>query len=525
MSSVGCPFTITPYSTSGIINNPPVNNIDYTNQDFWSMKTRLINFINERFGPNGTELPNTFSDLVEGDIAIMLIENFAFLADLLSFKIDQTVNELFIDTVTQIENAFRISELVGFQPLPPIGASAMFVATINNPILTNINIPTPVSINISSGGITTNMELFAADSNNNPIFNQNIIIPAGQTINQSIIGIEGSTRIETFSGNGQPSQIISLSFNPVIYGSISIMVNGLSWNLVEYFTDSQPRPEYMVQFDSNWDAYIIFGNNQAGLIPTNGSLIQITYRIGGGIAGNIVSGYVNTQIMTIVPGLEFSVPINVTNYTSGTNGYAGDTVDDIRRKLPLYLSTQNRAVSGSDYQILADQFATPYNGQVGKSVAVLRNFGCAGNIIDIYILALSGTNDLAIASNELKVALNDQLVAQGMMTDFICIKDGSILTVDLNIEVTLDKFYQKFETEMSTNITNIINTFFDLDNWEYGETLQDTDIIKALSVITQIEECVVTLSTDDINNEGTIVTTSFNEIISPDQINISFTYT
>ena len=78
---------------------------------------------------------------------------------------------------------------------------------------------------------------------------------------------------------------------------------------------------------------------------------------------------------------------------------------------------------------------------------------------------------------------------------------------------------------MSTNITNIINTFFDLDNWEYGETLQDTDIIKALSVITQIEECVVTLSTDDINNEGTIVTTSFNEIISPDQINISFTYT
>ena len=140
-------------------------------------------------------------------------------------------------------------------------------------------------------------------------------------------------------------------------------------------------------------------------------------------------------------------------------------------------------------------------------------------------MALSGTNDLAIASNELKVALNDQLVAQGMMTDFICIKDGSILTVDLNIEVTLDKFYQKFETEMSTNITNIINTFFDLDNWEYGETLQDTDIIKALSVITQIEECVVTLSTDDINNEGTIVTTSFNEIISPDQINISFTYT
>ena len=115
MAINNCPFDITPYAISEITVKPVVFNLNYTNQDFWSMKNRLIDFIQQKFG-------DKFNDFVESDISIMLIENWAFIADTLSFKMDQIANEIFIDTVTEKENAFRLAKLVGFEPQPPISA-------------------------------------------------------------------------------------------------------------------------------------------------------------------------------------------------------------------------------------------------------------------------------------------------------------------------------------------------------------------------------------------------------------------
>jgi len=520
----GCPIIIDPYAESNIIKTSNIVNLNYTNQDFHSMKFRLIDFINERFGPNGTELPNTFSDLVESDLGIMLIENWAFLADTLSFKIDQMVNEMFIDTVSEVENAFRLSRLVGFKPQPPIAARSMWVATLQNPQPTNITIPTPIVIDAVSEGESITIELFQADSFNNPLFNEDILIPSGTTINRSIIGLEGQTFQQTISGTGETAQAYQLNFSPVIYDSVRVQVDGIQWEEVEYFTDSKPRKEYRVEFDSQYNAFVVFGNNRSGVIPSSGSQIVVTYRVGGGTRGNIVSGYVEVQRQTPVPGLQFQVPVSFRNVTRGEYGYDGDTIEDIRRKLPRYLRTQNRAVTGNDYKTLTDQFATPYHGKIGKSTAILRNHGCAGNIIDLYILALDSNGDLALASNELKVNLTEELNSKKMMTDYLCIRDGNVIYVDISVEVSLDKFYRKFEQEIRTNINNKINSFFSLTNWEYNKDLRSNDVIKILSSIEQVQNFEINFQTSDPDNSGSTVISNFDEIIRPDEINITFMY-
>ena len=312
-----CPAEVRPYLQSNVAKNTNSVSLNYTNQDFWSMKTRLVNFINERFGPTGTVLPNTFNDLVESSIAIMLIENWAFLADTLSFKMDQIVNELFIDTVTEVENAFRLAKLVGFTPQPPIAARSMWLATINNPLTTELVIDTPLAIDVVSENKNIRIELFQADANNNPIYEEPILIPTGSVSNQSIIGIEGTTRSDLLVGTGESAQTYQLSFFPVIFDSVRVKVDGVLWDRVDYFTDSQPRKEYRVEFDSAYNGYIIFGNNRAGLIPSNGSRIEVIYRQGGGTAGNIVTGFVKTQTQVAVPGLGFTVPVSLNNYTKG----------------------------------------------------------------------------------------------------------------------------------------------------------------------------------------------------------------
>ena len=43
-----CPFDVTPYSQSNNIVTPNIFNLNYTNQDYWSMKTRLIDFIRQK---------------------------------------------------------------------------------------------------------------------------------------------------------------------------------------------------------------------------------------------------------------------------------------------------------------------------------------------------------------------------------------------------------------------------------------------------------------------------------------------
>jgi len=512
-----CPFDVTPYSQSNNIVTPNIFNLNYTNQDYWSMKTRLINFIKQNFDKD-------FADFVESSLGIMLIENWAFIADTLSFKMDQIANEVFIDTVTELENAFRLAKLVGFNPQPPIASSSLWTATLNNPVLSDLVIPAPFGLSVGIGTANLQIELYPADSHNNPILDQDIIIPAGSVVNASIVGLEGSTRTQPATGTGAVAQSITLPQFPVIYDSVRVRVDGVTWDVVDYFTDSQPRRECRVEFDSLYKAYVIFGNSRAGMIPSNGSAIDITYRIGGGAIGNVVSNTITKQTVISVNSIEYPIPVSFSNYTKGQYGYDGDTIEDIRNKLPGWIRTQQRAVTGLDYKTIADQFVTPYQGKIGKSTVALRNYGCSGNIIDLYVLAQEGTDGLSEASDELKVELESHINNVKMLTDFVCIKNGVVISVDVSIDVVLDRFYRKFENELKTKIQNRISQFFSLPKWDYNQDLKDNNLLKSVSDLKEIKRTDITFTTNDPKNGGSSVTTKYYEIIRPDVIDISFTY-
>jgi len=518
------PSYINPFAQSKYSKNPPIDNQNYTNQEFWSLRARLVQFLQERFGSEGTVLPNTFNDFSEGSIAVMLIEMNAFIADLLSFKMDQQFGEIYIDSVTELENAFRLAKLVGYQPTPPIASRSLWAATLNSVQDQDVTIISglPIDITVDEGPIT--IELYPADSSNNPIFDRDIVIPAGSSENTSIVGLEGKTRVDDFSANGETYQSYELANSPVIYDSIRLRVDGIIWNKVDFFSESSPRKEYMVEFDSEYSAFVKFGNNKGGMIPSSGSQISIEYRIGGGIRGNIVSGYIETQRQANVTGLEFSIPVTLRNYTKGEYGYDGDTIETIKRQIPVYLKTQDRAVTGEDFEILADQFVTPYHGQIGKSTATLRHHGCAANIIDLYVLAKQENGVLAKASDDLKTKLYDYIDEHKMLNQTICIKDGEILEVDIFVEAITDIFYRKFEPEIREQILRRVDSFFDINNWNYGQNLKSSELIKALSDLVRVQDFDLSFVTNDDSNSGDYVSSKFNQIIRPGSLTISLTY-
>jgi len=507
---------ISPYDIGSTPKQTNIVSLNYTNQDFYSMKSRLVSFIKEKFG-------NDFNDFVESSLAIMLIENFAFLADTLSFKMDQIANEVFIDTVTELDNAFRLAKLTGLKPQPPIGSKALFSAKINAIQTFDVEIKTPFEIDIVSNQEPFSFELYAADYLNRPLFGESITIRAGQLINSNIVGIAGRTRNIEFTSTGSINLILSLPSFSIISDSIRVVINGQEWEQVDYFTSGLANKEYLVEYNPDYSASVIFGNGKGGLVPSVGSQIEILYRVGGGPNGDIVTNFATAESLIPIEGVPASVTVFLSNYTKGEFGYSGDTVEEIRQKIPLYLRTQNRTVSGEDYKTFSNQFATTYNGIMGKSTAALRSYGCAANIIDLFVLVRSGANGLAKANSQFKEELTNSIDEIKMLTDVICLRDGEIVDVNILIDVGMDKYYKKFEDDIRSNIENSVELFFNLNNWDYGQSLQETDVIQSMSNLKQIKNIDVTFNTVEMPSSK-IITTKYYEIIRPESITINFLY-
>lgn len=513
-----CPFDVTPLAVSKRITQTPIYSLNYTSQDYHSMKARMLDIMHTNFG-------NEFNDFAESSMAVMLIECWAWLADLLSFKIDQIANELFIDTVTEPENAFRLAKLMGFMPQPPLPARAMFMASKNSPHSIDISIATPAVVFLETGANEIRYELFPADANNNPIFGENIIIPAGSTFNNSIVGLEGSSHNTNYISTGRANQVTNLPYASVFYNSINITSNDIVWEQVDNFTESKTRPEYIVDYDADYKPSIIFGNGKAGMIPPQNLTLKISFRIANRTTAEIITGGLESKAYVNVTGIPNGVTIDFKNYTKSDYGYPGDSISEIRRKLPEFLRTQNRAVTGADYKNLANSFMSPHNGSIGKATSVLRNHGCAGNIIDIIVLSQTGNYKLVKANDNLKTELMEHLNNKKMFTDYLCVKDGEIILVDIHIDVVLDKINKKAEDAINRKIVDIMDWFFDLPNWEFGQPLKEIDVIKVLSEIKEVASFGISFITaQNIEMADNVISPRYNEIVRPDNININFVY-
>jgi hypothetical protein len=111
-----------------------------------------------------------------------------------------------------------------------------------------------------------------------------------------------------------------------------------------------------------------------------------------------------------------------------------------------------------------------------------------------------------------------------MLTDYISLKDGEIIYVDIAINVVLDKYYKKFQDEIKTQIQNRVNAYFALSNWDYGQILRDIDIVKTLSDLQQPRRYEINFVTTNPQNGGKQVIARYFEIIRSENIQVNFTY-
>jgi hypothetical protein len=90
--------------------------IRYINKDFNSLRNRLIEYTKTYF-------PNTFNDFSPSSTGMLFMEMAAYVGDVLSFYIDNQVQETFIQRARQTSNIFNLAYLLGYRPKVTTAAS------------------------------------------------------------------------------------------------------------------------------------------------------------------------------------------------------------------------------------------------------------------------------------------------------------------------------------------------------------------------------------------------------------------
>lgn len=105
--------------------------IKYYARDFESIKTQLISFIKQHYG-------DVYSDYSESSVAMMLLELNAIVGDNLSYHLDRTYNELFLDTAQNKDSIIKLAKNLGYKPRNKRASSCLVDVSIVVPTDFNI---------------------------------------------------------------------------------------------------------------------------------------------------------------------------------------------------------------------------------------------------------------------------------------------------------------------------------------------------------------------------------------------------
>ncbi len=311
---------------------------------------------------------------------------------------------------------------------------------------------------------------------------------------------------------------IELTQGPVVEGSIQVYISDVEENTTGPYTQVQNLffasgvndKIFEVIYDDDYKATVVFGNGITGANPSTNAKYTVLYRVGGGTRGNL-----NKNIINYTTTFNNS-QVTITNITKATGGSNAESVERAKKFGPLIFRSQDRLVTLVDYSVFANTFISSF-GTVGKATAVARNSFCTANTIDIYVLEKASDLQLQKATPVFKKQLLEAIDKKRMATDEVVIVDGLIRTLDLVTTVKIDKELQGLEESIKTKVRNKILTYMNVENREFGESLNISELNREIFEVEEIRYSTI----DNIDQD---IFVDFNEIIQLNNLTIKVEY-
>jgi len=492
--------------------------IDYNLNGFNDYRVALQNYLKSVY-------PLDYNNFAASDLGQMLLEMFAYMAATLTLRADMTANEMYIDTVKDRNNLSRLLELIGVAMKGPTASKATGKLTLPidyseiaaaGIIISESNRRISM-VNQRSGTPLTYSIMRQQDDGTLNVFNKDITIPqtdfiggvGEDAVTSNLMLLEGVTQSQTGTfGQDANRQTIVINNGPVIEGSIGVSSTeaaGTYYNEISnlYVASGGNTPVFEKKYNQDMTATLFFGDGVRGRMPSPGANYIVTYRTGGGVNGDIARGSLNSTV-TVLNGAS-NINAKIENTTKGSGGTTAETVAHAKRYAPYFFRTQYRAVTGEDYNALANSFVG-VAGKTAKAMASLRKNGAAANVIDLFVLAKASETQLERASVAYKKELLDYFQNYKMLTDDIVVSDGVIRTLDLVATLYIDKSNRRNADNIKQKTANELLKYFNVDNMEFGQVLSLADLNNFMLQVPEVRFFKV-------NNIDSDIYLNFNEII------------
>lgn len=236
---------------------------------------------------------------------------------------------------------------------------------------------------------------------------------------------------------------------------------------------------------SPFSKYIIqktIRNDSLGYLPNPNSTIYILYRVGGGKASNLAAGAINTIALLNAEIGGRSVEIasavrksmKVISTTPSVSGKDMPSIEELRNYIKYYTGAQDRCVTVKDYVAkilnLPPKYGTPFRVGVSEE----------NNKIMAYVLGIDSEGKLtATLPLTLIKNMQDYLSKYRMINDFVEIKSGKIINLGFNVDVFIDKNYNK--SDVITNVINTIYEYMDINKHNMGDDIFIGDLEKEIN--------------------------------------------
>ena len=228
----------------------------------------------------------------------------------------------------------------------------------------------------------------------------------------------------------------------------------------------------------------IIQNDNLGYLPRPDSTIFILYRSGGGKASNLAQGainnivYLNAEIGGTDATIRDSVrnTISVVSTTPSVSGKDMPTEQELKYLIKYNSGSQNRCVTVKDYVTqllkLPPKYGTPFRVGVNEE----------NNKIMIYLLGLDYQGKLdAVLPTALIQNVRDYIAQYRMINDYIEIKSGKIINIGFDVDLYIDKNYNK--SDVIASVITTIQNYMDVNKHIMGDDIFVGDIQKEISKV------------------------------------------
>jgi hypothetical protein len=235
-----------------------------------------------------------------------------------------------------------------------------------------------------------------------------------------------------------------------------------------------------------------------GIAPSNTTL-TVTYLVGGGTRSNVASNTITNLTAVDTNTLNFPQNIGtlnstilnslaVNNPTPAVGGRSQETIEEIRQKAIMQLSTQNRAVTREDYMIRALSMP-PKFGSVSKvfitpdeqnNLLTSDNTDVVANplAMNMYVLGYNSDKQLVNTNNAIKENLKTYLSQYRMLTDSVNLRNAYIVNLQVNFDII--PFRDQNANEVLLRCVQAVKKHFEIDRWQINQPIIHSDIISVL---------------------------------------------